>query len=106
MNNKYDLEDAYPGDDVVDYVALDIYDKTWAKGIYPYPPNATPDEKLKIQKKAWLDIYNCRHGIKEWIAFAKKHNKPFMIPEWGLWRDDKNGHAGFDNPISSSRCTI
>lgn len=96
--NKYPLEAAYPGDDVVNYVGLDIYDKTWAKGIYPYPPDATPEQRLEIQKKAWDDNYNRKRGIKEWLAFAKLHHKPMMIPEWGLWRQNKDGHGGLDDP--------
>ncbi len=94
---KFPLEAAYPGDDVVDYVGLDIYDKTWAKGTYPYPPNASDDEKLAIQKKVWDVLYNGKFGIKAWCDFAKAHQKGFMVPEWGIDVADK-GHGGGDNP--------
>ena len=93
---KYELEAAYPGDDVVDYVGMDIYDKTWAKDTYPCPPDATPSEKLERQKKAWEYLYNSRHGVKEWLAFAKTHHKPFFIPEWGLM--NAKNHGGDDDP--------
>jgi len=95
-NVKYQLEEAWPGDDVVNYVGLDIYDKTWAKDVYPVPPDATPEQRLEREQKAWKDIYGNKHGIKTWIEFAKAHHKPFFIPEWGLW-SDKN-HGGADDP--------
>jgi hypothetical protein len=94
---KFELEDAYPGDDVVDYVGLDIYDKTWAPGTYPYPDGATDDQKLEIQKKVWQVLYNGKFGIKAWVDIAKAHHKGFMIPEWGIG-ELKNKHGGGDDP--------
>jgi hypothetical protein len=96
-STKFPLEEAYPGDAVVDYVGLDIYDKTWAKGTYPYPPNASESKKLEIQKKVWDVLYNNKNGIKAWVDIAKAHHKGFMIPEWGINILD-NGHGGGDNP--------
>ena len=94
----FELAAAYPGDDCVDFVGLDIYDKTWAQDVYPYPPNASAAEKLERQTKAWAALCNGKFGIKAWLAFAKAHKKPFMIPEWGLWKT-KDGHGGDDNPF-------
>jgi hypothetical protein len=95
-NKKFELEAAYPGDDVVDYVGLDIYDKAWMQGGYPYPAGATDDQKLEIQKKVWTMLYGNKFGIKAWIDIAKAHKKGFMIPEWGL-ANMKNGHGGGDD---------
>jgi hypothetical protein len=95
-NRKYELQAAYPGDDVVDYVGLDIYDKLWTKGIYPCPDNAPAQERLDRHKKAWTAIYTNPHGIKAWIDFAHSHNKPVSIPEWGLW--SPKDHGGGDDP--------
>lgn len=104
-SKKFPLEAAYPGDEYVDFVGRDIYDKTWVKGIYPYPPNATDDQRLECQKKAWEVLLGGKDGLRAWCDFAKAHKKPFMIPEWGLWRtkgqnpvDGQDGHGGLDNP--------
>jgi hypothetical protein len=98
---RYPLEAAYPGDDAVAYVGLDIYDKTWAKDkagkeVYPCPAELKPEECLERHKLAWNALYGGNHGIAAWIAFAKSHNKPVFIPEWGLW-SEKN-HGGGDDP--------
>ncbi len=95
---KFPLEAAYPGDDVVDYVGLDIYDKTWIKGGYPFPPNASDSDKLEIQKRVWDVIYNGKFGIKAWDDLAKAHHKGFMVPEWGIALQ-KDGHGGGDDPF-------
>lgn len=98
-STSYPLEAAYPGDGYVDYVGTDIYDVSWAKGAYPYPPNATEEERIVIQKRAWDGwIYPAKpkNGVVAWQALATAHHKPFVIPEWGL--ETKNGHGGYDNP--------
>ncbi len=94
---QFPADKAYPGDDYVDYVGIDSYDQSWAKDTYPFPEGATPEQILARQKKAWYDvILNGTHGLKFWVDFAKKHNKPFALPEWGLCRrPDK--HGGLDN---------
>ena len=96
---KYPPEKAWPGDDVVDYVGVDVYDQCWANGTYPIPEGASDDEALTRQKKTWDSITNNEkaYGLPFWVKFAKEHNKPLTIPEWGVCiRKDK--HGGNDNP--------
>jgi hypothetical protein len=65
-------EDAYPGDDYVDIIGLDIYDN---------------EKYCKIQdpKERWQKIYLHGNDALLWHqAFAKAHNKPMSYPEWGV----------------------
>jgi hypothetical protein len=58
----------YPGDGYVNYIGDDIYDI--AGGL-------TPDER-------WANLSRGPIGIDAVLAFARRHGKPFTIPEWGL----------------------
>ena len=75
-------EDAYPGDDYVDVIGLDVYDQTiWCK-------IANPVER-------WNKIYlNGYHGLTWHRDFAKQHHKPMSYPEWG-----GGGNESGDNPF-------
>jgi hypothetical protein len=55
---------AYPGDEYVDIVGADVYD-------------TRPWEIVQ----SWLDTAH---------NFAVLHNKPFSIPEWGIWSNGDN----------------
>jgi glycosyl hydrolase family 26 len=62
----------YPGDDVVDWVGLDVY--AYSKPGYGHGDFA---EVLNRRLPGWPGFYNwatTRHG-----------NKPLMIAEWGVW---------------------
>ena len=66
----------YPGDDVVDYVGLDVYD---------FKYEGSPEER-------WEKFYLKGPFGLEWHRdFAAKHGKPMTYPEWGV------GNFG-DNP--------
>jgi hypothetical protein len=75
-------EDAYPGDDYVDIIGLDVYDQTrWCK-------IADPVER-------WNKIYlNGNHGLVWHRDFARLHHKPMSYPEWG-----GGGNESGDNPF-------
>jgi beta-mannanase len=74
QDNPADL--TYPGDDVVDYVGLDIYD---------FRHEGTPEHR-------WKTFYrDAPFGLEWHRAFASAHNKPMSYPEWGV------GQFG-DNP--------
>ena len=74
-------EDAYPGDDYVDVIGLDIYDQEkWCK--------------IKDPVERWNKIYlNGDHGLKWHRDFANAHEKPMSYPEWG-----SGGNDSGDNP--------
>ena len=91
-------EAAWPGDDVVDIVGLDVYDQCYAQNTYPWPSNAAPAEIEARRQRAWNDVL--LHGDKGlifWRDFAARHGKPFSIPEWGV-HNPKDQHGGMDNP--------
>ena len=67
---------AYPGDDVVDYVGLDVYD---------FKSEGSVEER-------WQTLYlKAPFGLEWHRDFAARHGKHMSFPEWGV------GHAG-DNP--------
>ena len=66
----------YPGDDVVDYVGLDVYD---------FKNEGSAEER-------WNDLYlKAPFGLEWHREFAARHGKPMSYPEWGV------GNSG-DNP--------
>jgi hypothetical protein len=68
---------AYPGDDVVDYIGLDVYD---------FKQEASPEER-------WNLFYlKAPFGLEWHREFAARHGKPLSFPEWGV------GNFG-DNPV-------
>ncbi len=81
-NNGADVETAYPGDDVVDFIGLDAYDTS----TFTSEKDRRKDQRERI------------YGLDWHAAFAKKHQKPMTFPEWGLTvrRDDSLG--GQDSP--------
>ncbi|MGX9431237.1 MULTISPECIES: glycoside hydrolase family 26 protein [Bradyrhizobium] len=67
---------AYPGDDVVDYIGLDVYD---------FKSEGSVEER-------WQTLYlKAPFGLEWHRDFAARHGKRISFPEWGV------GHAG-DNP--------
>jgi hypothetical protein len=71
-------EKFYPGDNLVDIIAFDLYDHWWT---------GSPDQRWQ-QAQAALD---------SGAAIANRHNKPMAIDEWGLW-SSSNANGGGDNP--------
>ncbi len=79
-----DRSDTWPGDDVVDIVAADIYDDYW--GGEP----CRSDGRCRWENGAGV-------LMREVADFARKKNKPMALPEWGVWNNgDRRG--GGDNP--------
>jgi hypothetical protein len=67
---------AYPGDDVVDYIGLDVYD---------FKHEGSAEER-------WETFYvKAPFGLEWHREFAGRHRKPMSYPEWGV------GNFG-DNP--------
>jgi hypothetical protein len=68
---------SYPGDDVVDYIGLDVYD---------FKHEGTPEER-------WNAFYvKAEFGLEWHREFAHRHGKRMSYPEWGV------GNFG-DNPF-------
>ncbi|WP_432509828.1 glycosyl hydrolase [Kineococcus sp. SYSU DK001] len=83
---SFDFRDAYPGDDVVDVVGIDVYDMS--------PTSMTSD-----QRWAW---YQCaRGGLNDIARFATAHGKRIGIDEWAVASRTWNG--GGDDPLFVER---
>ena len=61
------LRDFYPGDDVVDIIGVDAY-----------------DSGIKAQTGRWRTVYTRPLGVRDVVRFARAHDKPLSIPEWGV----------------------
>lgn len=93
----YPPEKAWPGNEFVDIVGLDVYDDSWMKGTYPWPANTTPQEVDARRRLVWDKvILNGPGGLVFWRDFSARHKKPFSIPEWGV-NNREDTHSGRDN---------
>ena len=100
---QFPAEGAYPGDEYVDIVGLDVYDESWAKDTYPIPDGATADDSAARRERAWNDFtYGGQMGLKQWSDFAKAHGKLFALPEWSISKRE-DGHGGLDSPAFVER---
>ena len=76
--------DAYPGDDVVDLIGLDVYNQAWPL--------------IRDPQQRWGFLMNHEAGLRWHRDFARAHGKPRSFPEWGTGtRPD--GHGGGDDPL-------
>lgn len=76
---------AYPGDDVVDIIGMDVYAETWNA--------ATADPMLR-----WRYFLDQPFGLKWHRDFAAAHGKAMSYPEWGVGtRPD--GHGVGDDAV-------
>jgi Glycosyl hydrolase family 26 len=83
------LGKAYPGDQYVDYIGLDVYDQSWIP-------------RWRSPAARWKSMMSQRFGLRWHRNFSARHGKPMTYPEWGLMtRSD--GHGGGDNPYFISR---
>lgn len=69
----------YPGDDYVDIVGIDNYDH------FPWSPTKEAFDRTAAKAEGLTWLYN----------FARTHNKPFSVGEWGVV---PTGDAGRENP--------
>jgi hypothetical protein len=75
---------AYPGDDVVDVIGLDVYNQSWPKMTDP--------------AARWQYLLHQSAGLLWHRSFAAAHGKLRSFPEWGTGtRPD--GHGGGDDPL-------
>lgn len=97
-DQDFPAEQAWPGDDYVDFVGVDVYDETWNADTYPWPAGSTSEEIEARQRKVWNEwIVSSPRGLDFWSNFSRQHAKPLAIPEWGL-NHRPDGHGGLDNP--------
>ncbi len=77
-------QDAYPGDDYVDIIGLDVYNQSWSWTVF-------------TASQRWNELLHAQHGLLWHKQFAAAHKKPMSFPEWGTGtRPD--GHGAGDDP--------
>jgi hypothetical protein len=67
----------YPGDAYVDVIGVDVYSSN-------NHPGSTTAEFTTLEKES--------HGLTAWADFAKAHDKPLAVPEWGFFGSDSRVH--------------
>ena len=95
-HQAYPADKSWPGDEYVDSIGLDYYDDGYIKDSYPWPEGASEEEVQRRREKVWDHYLNSPYGLLWWKKFAKEHNKPLAIPEWGV-NQKKDKHGGLDN---------
>lgn len=76
------LSSFYPGDDVVNYIGIDVY-----------------DAGVSGASDRWQRIDELPDGPAAIAAFARRHHKLLSLPEWGIGPAQQPGqHADGDDP--------
>ena len=85
--NTVDPRTVYPGDDVVDVIAIDPYDQYY--GSSPSVMNARWSGNMTVG--GW--------SVFDWLLFAHQHNKPVAAPEWGMGNGTTNSGTYKDDSL-------
>jgi hypothetical protein len=75
------LAEWYPGNDVVNIIGVDSY-----------------DSGVPLGEPRWSTIMDASGGLADVIAFARAHDKPISLPEWGLDSPGAEYLGGGDDP--------
>ena len=95
------VTDAYPGDDYVDYIGIDVYDQ----GEMPSDIGVASGDRCGWKDPAAVFETYHRPAMETARAYAVARGKPISLPEWGLsggGRGDaakQEGQCGGDNPV-------
>lgn len=93
-NGSINFEAAYPGDEFVDYVGVDVYDADLTRKYYRGNKPLTASSHAEF----WDFLLTGKWGLARWAQFARDHGKPLAIGEWGVTTNPK-GEGGGDNPL-------
>jgi len=77
----------------------------------PSPDQDTTNWKLLITQDQYNTsraqclayFFSGYYGLDYWSSFARQHNKPLALVEWGVWNRG-DGHGGGDNPSFIQVC--
>jgi Glycosyl hydrolase family 26 len=95
--DNWPAERAWPGDDVVDAIGVDAYDICFVPDTYPIPDQASAADIVARQTRCWNHLLTGDHGLEWYADFAARHDRPLVIPEFGLVPRERAG--GGDNPV-------
>ncbi len=83
-------ECAYPGDDYVDILGLDVYDRGGPMSAFS-PSDQTWIDPARVWSEQFLPLLELHH------EFARDHGKPVSYPEWAIVTESSGAYGG-DNP--------
>ena len=87
----YPIENLWPGDEYVDIVGSQFYDRC--------PPLPEGDRYEFAKRLDARNHHNNPAGPRAWLEFAKAKGKPYAMPEWGIGGPrDVCDAPGVDNP--------
>jgi hypothetical protein len=89
---KRPLSELYPGENYVDMIGVDYYDRKFIN----WGLNNSTDAKFK--EMASRGTTNQPFGIYTWYDFAMSMKKPLSVDEWGVWNSTET-FAGGDNDV-------
>lgn len=81
-------DSVYPGDDVVDIVGMDVYNRYYSSA------DADPTHR-------WNTYLTASYGLDWLVSFSLAHGKPISVPEWGTgeWLVGDGGTGGGDDGL-------
>ena len=88
---------AYPGDEYVDVIGVDLYDQDWSSYTPGWQTNKTQAQIEAVWEAQWIKYRDGQYGLNDFLAFAIAHKKPLAVSEWGLKPID--AHGGGDNVV-------
>ncbi len=93
---SWDINDAYPGSNYVNYVSLDVYDWSWDPTIFA---SGNPNNAATIaQSNAVFNSFLTDPEGLNWLtSFARAQDKPIAIPEFAV-TERNDGHGLGDDP--------
>ncbi|MGH9272305.1 MAG: hypothetical protein ACRDZ2_13640, partial [Ilumatobacteraceae bacterium] len=85
------IDNIWPGDDYVDIVASQFYDRC--------PPLPEGNDAEWARRLSARDAHGNPAGPLAWLNYARAKNKPYAMPEWGIGGpNDVCARPGNDNP--------
>ena len=89
-NFPYPIDNMWPGEDYVDIVGSQFYDRC--------PPLPDGNDAEWQRRLAARDSYGNPAGPVAWLNYAKSKGKPYALPEWGVGGpNDVCAKPGIDN---------
>jgi hypothetical protein len=87
----YHVDQAYPGDDYVDVIGVQYYDRC--------PPALTQADWNK-RYRSQNEANGSPYGLGKWLAYARSKGKRLSVPEWGVAGPSTAcAKPGVDNPL-------
>ena len=93
---SWNIADAYPGNNYVNYVSEDIYDWSWDGSIFA---NGDPNNSATVAQSnaVFNELLTDPEGLNWLVSFASARGKPIAIPEWAV-NIRTDGHGLGDDP--------